>query len=183
VVCARCGTLLRAKASEGKRRYVCATRDGGCGGIKRSAEPLEGYVVRELMDELPQRLLQATRTAPGAWESLGALMRRRQTEEDRLEGLADYLADGTLSKADYLRQKERIQARLTKLQEEIDKLRAQAPRRRLRGAYVEELEAEWARMDLDERRLVLADHITRIKVKPAGHGKRFRPEQVEIEWK
>lgn len=183
VVCDRCGTLLRAKASEGRRRYVCATRDGGCGGIKRSAEPLERYVVRELLEVLPSRLLKALRRAPEVRESLGALMRRRQTEENRLEGLADYLTDGTLSKADYLRQKERIQSRLDKLEEEITRLRAQAPRRRLRGAYVHEIEAEWARMDLDERRLVLADHITRIKVKPAGHGKRFQPEQVEIIWR
>jgi site-specific DNA recombinase len=183
VVCARCGTLLRAKASEGRRRYVCATRDGGCGGIKRAAEPLEGYVVQQLLDELPSRLLQAIRRAPEAMESLGALMRRRQTEEDRLEGLADYLTDGTLSKPEYLRQKQRIQARLDKLEEEITRLRAQAPRRRLRGAYVHEIEAEWARMDLDEKRVTLGDHITRIKVKPAGHGKRFRPEQVEIIWR
>jgi site-specific DNA recombinase len=182
-VCGRCGVPLRAKASEGKRRYVCEPSDGGCGGIKRTAEPLEGYVTRELLLRLPQRLQEATRKVPGAWESLGALMRRRQTEEDRLEGLSDYLADGTLGKAEYLRQKQRVQARLDKLEEEITRLRAQAPRRRLRGAYLWELEAEWARMDLDERRLVVADHITKIDVKAAGHGKRFRPEQVEISWR
>jgi len=183
VVCARCGVPLRSKASAGKRRYVCATRDGGCGGIKRVAEPLEDWVVTKLLREWPERLEKAARSPEGVSETLGALLRRRQTEEDRLEGLVDFLADGTLSKADYLRQKQRIQGRLDKLEEEIIRLRSQAPRRRLRGSYFWELEREWAAMDLNERRLVLADHITRIKVKPAGPGKRFQPEQVEIVWK
>jgi DNA invertase Pin-like site-specific DNA recombinase len=186
VVCANCGTLLRAKASGGRRRYVCATRDGGCGGIKRVAEPLEDWVVSRLLWEVPGRLLKATQSPEGAseTETLGALLRRRATEEDRLEGLADYLTDGTLSKAEYLRQKHRIQGRLTKLEQEITRLRAQAPRRRLKGAHVHEYADAWSGMDLNERRLVLADHITRITVKPVGPGrKRFDPESVEITWK
>jgi site-specific DNA recombinase len=182
-VCGSCGTLLRAKASQGRRRYVCDTRDGGCGGVKRVADPLEVYVTRELLTAIPERVLEATRAAPGASETLGALLLRRQTEEDRLDGLADYLTDGTLSKTEYLRQKGRIQARVTKLEEEIGRLRASAPRRRLRGAYGWELQDEWDRMDLDERRLVLAEHIAKITVLPAGHGKRFKPEQAQIEWK
>jgi site-specific DNA recombinase len=183
VVCARCGTKLHSKASEGKRRYVCATSDGGCGGLKRVAEPLENFVVQELLfTRLPQRLLDARRV-PETWASLAALTRRRDTEEDRLEGLADFLADGTLSKAEYLRQKHRVQTRLQLLEEQLTRIRAQAPRRRLRGATYEELELEWSGLGLEERRLVLADHITRIEVKQAGHGKRFHKDQVAIVWK
>jgi DNA invertase Pin-like site-specific DNA recombinase len=183
VFCAICRNKLRGKRVDGGRRYVCEPLFAGCGGIKRLAEPLEAHVVQQLLLELPQRLLEAARRAPETWETLGALLRRRQTEEDRLKGLADYLTDGTLDKPEYLRQKQRVQARLDKLQEQIAAIRAQEPRRRLRGATLGELQAEWDALDLDEQRAVLADHITRIEVKPAGQGKRFHRDQVEIIWR
>lgn len=184
LVCGRCGAKLRAKRGDGKAKYICDPRDGGCWGVKRLAEPVERYVVWQLLLELPQRLLEAARRAPEAWESLGALMRRRQTEEDRLEGLADYLTDGTLSKAEYLRQKQRVKARLDKVEEEITRLRAQAPRRRLRGAYMHELWDEWNALSLDEQRAMLADHVDHVILKPVGPGRKpFDPRSVEIIWR
>jgi DNA invertase Pin-like site-specific DNA recombinase len=184
VFCGKCGHRLTAKRSAGKRRYYCDSRLGGCGGILRAAEPLERWVVRELLSELPQRLLEAANRAPEHWESLGRLMAQRQTQEDRLDGLADYLADGTLSKADYLRQKKRLQARLDELEAQITSVRSSAPRRRLRGAYLWEIEAEWEQLDLDEQRSLLADHIDKIVVKPVGRGRhRITSDSVEITWR
>jgi site-specific DNA recombinase len=190
--CGRCGTRLRAKKGDADKlrdkpaqpKYVCDRRDGGCGGIKRLAAPVESYVVQQLVREAPKRLIRATRRHPGAWEDLAGLSRRRATEEARLRGLSDYLADGTLSKAEYLRQKGRVQERLDKLEAEITRVRAQAPRRRLLGATFEEIQAAWDGMGLEERRLVLADHISHITIKPVGHGvKKFDPASVEISWR
>jgi site-specific DNA recombinase len=183
VRCGRCGYRLTAKRSGGRRRYHCATRLGGCGGLLRAAEPLERHVVWQLLSQLPDRLLEAARRAPGEWETLGRLLTQRQTQEDRLEGLADYLADGTLDKTEYLRQKKRLQARLDELDAQIASVRAAVPRRRLRGATLEELWAEWEQLDLDEQRAVLADHIDHIVVKPAGRGKHFDPGLIEIHWR
>jgi site-specific DNA recombinase len=192
VVCGRCGTRLRVKKADADKRrdkpaqpkYVCDRRDGGCGGLKRLAEPVERYVVTKLLREAPRRLLEATRAAPDASASLAALSRRRETEEARLQGLSDYLADGTLAKSEYLRQKQRVQGRLEQLEQEITRLRAQAPRRRLLGATFAEIFAAWDGMGLEERRLVLADHISHITIKPVGHGaKRFSPDSVEISWR
>jgi site-specific DNA recombinase len=185
--CGRCGARLKAKRGDAdkqrrtpaKPKYICE----GCRGIKRLAGPLEAHVVWRLLTVLPERLLEATRRAPESWESLAALMRRRQTEEARLAGLADYLTDGTLDKAQYVRQKQRVQTRLDGIEQEIAKLRAQVLRRRLKGAYLEELLAEWEALDLDEQRALLADHVECVVVRPAGHGKRFDPEQVEIIWR
>jgi site-specific DNA recombinase len=192
LVCGKCGTKLRAKRSDADKRrgrpslpkYVCDRRDDGCGGIKRLAEPVEGYVVTQLLREAPRRLIAATRRQPGASEGLAALVRRRETEEARLRGLSDYLADGTLAKAEYLRQKGRVQERLAKLEQEMARLRSQAPRRRLLGATFEEIFAAWGAMGLEERRLVVADHISHITIKPVGHGaKKFSPDSVEIHWR
>jgi site-specific DNA recombinase len=181
--CGRCGNRLTSKPINGIRRYYCATRLGGCGGVARAAERVEAHVVHTLLLELPERLLEAARRAPEEWESLGRLMTARQTEEDRLEGLADFLADGTWDRPTYIRQKRRVQARINDLDARIASLRAAAPRRRLKGATIGELQAEWDALDMDEKRSLLADHITRIVVKPAGQGRRFHPDQLEIHWK
>ena len=182
--CGRCGHRLTGKPSFGKRRYFCDPRGGGCGGLLRVADALETYVVRELLAELPERLLEAARRAPEEWETLGRLMTARQTEEDRLEGLADFLADGTWDRTTYVRQKRRVQARINDLEARISHLRASAPRRRIRGATIEELQAEWDALDLEEQRTLLADHITRIVVKPVGRGRhRMDPDSVEISWR
>jgi site-specific DNA recombinase len=182
VFCGRCGHRLTAKRSGNRRRYYCDSRLGGCGGLLRAAEPLERHVALELLQQLPDRLLEAARRAPQEWEALGRLLTQRQTQENRLEGLADFLADGTLDKTEYLRQKKRLQARLAALDEEIRHVRASAPRRRLKGATLQELQTEWDHLDLDEQRALLADHIERIVVMPVGRGKHFDPEFIEIYW-
>jgi hypothetical protein len=170
VVCGVCGKPLRShrsksnKNSEPQRRYLCDPRDGGHYCVKRLAEPVEEHVVRELLGELPQKL--------------------RQAAEDRLRGLEDLLADGLLDRTGYARQRRRLKVRLDELEEQIAHVRAQAPRRRLKGAYFWELEAEWQQLSLDEQRAVLADHIERVIIKPTGPGlKRFDPTAVEIHWK
>jgi hypothetical protein len=104
-------------------------------------------VVSRLLLELPERLLEAARRAPEEWETLGRLMTARQTEEDRLEGFADFLADGTWDRPTYVRQKKRIQARINDLDARISHLRAAAPRRRLRGTTLGELQAKWDALD------------------------------------
>jgi DNA invertase Pin-like site-specific DNA recombinase len=183
VRCGRCGHRLTAKRRNGKRRYWCDTRLGGCGGLLRVAEPLERWVVWQLLSQLPERLLEVARRAPEEWETLGRLVTQRQTQEDRLEGLADYLTDGTLDKTEYLRQKRRLQARLADLDAQIASVRASAPRRRLRGATLEELWSEWEELDLEEQRAILAGHIHHITVAPVGRGKRFDPGAVTIHWR
>ena len=97
VFCGSCGTRLRSHRSKATReaqprpRYACDRRDGGCGGIKRLASVVDDHVVLYLLKELPGRLLEHAAKAPQEWETLGRLLTARQTQEDRLQGLADYL--------------------------------------------------------------------------------------------
>jgi site-specific DNA recombinase len=190
VVCGICGAPLRSHRSksnretEPQRRYVCDPRAGGGYHVKRLASVVEEQVVWELLGELPRKLLEATRRAPEHWESLGRLLTARQTAEDRLEGLEDLLADGLLDRSGYVRQRRRLKGKLEELDQQIAHVRAQAPRRRLRGAYMHELQAEWDALDLEEQRNLLADHIERIVVKPVGPGrKRMDPDSAEIIWR
>jgi hypothetical protein len=98
--------------------------------------------------------------------------------------MADFLADGTWDKPTYVRQQRRLQGRINDLEAKISHLRASAPRRRLRGATIEELQAEWDALDLEEQRSLLADHLERIVVKPVGRGRhRIDSNSVEIHWR
>jgi hypothetical protein len=111
-------------------------------------------------------------------------MTARQAAEDSLEGLEDLLADGLLDRPGYVRQRRRIKARIEELDQQIAHIHAQAPRRRLRGAYLWEIEAEWEKLDLEDKRVVLADHIAKIVVKPVGRGRhRISSDSVEIHWR
>ena len=183
VFCGRCNHRLTAKRAGNRRRYACMTRLGGCGGLLRVAEPLEAHVVLELLQQLPARLLERARRAPEEWETLGRLMTQRQTEEDRLDGFADFLADDTWDKPTYVRQVRRVKARIAELDDKINQVRASTPRRRLKGATLGELQAEWEQLDLDEKRAVLTDHVDRIVVMPVGRGKHFDPDAIKIHWK
>jgi site-specific DNA recombinase len=183
VFCGRCNHRLTAKRAGNRRRYACMTRLGGCGGLLRVAEPLEAHVVLELLRQLPARLLERARRAPEEWETLGRLMTQRQTEEDRLDGFADFLGDDTWDKATYVRQVRRVKARIAELDDKINQVRASTPRRRLRGATLGELQAEWEQLDLDEKRAVLTDHVDRIVVMPVGRGKHFDGNAIKIHWK
>jgi site-specific DNA recombinase len=181
--CGRCGHRLTAKRSGGKRRYWCDTRLGGCGGLLRVAEPLEAHVTLELLQQLPERLLESAHRAPEEWETLGRLLTQRQTDEDRLAGLEDLLADGLLDRNGFVRQQRRLKVRVTELDDKINQVRASTPRRRLKGATLGELQAEWEQLDLDEKRAVLADHVDRIVVMPVGRGKHFDPNAIKIHWR
>lgn len=190
VYCDVCKAPLRSHRSratreaEPRRRYACDSRDGGCGGVKRLASVIENHAVRRLLLKLPDRLVEAARRAPREWETLGRLMTQRHTEGDRLEGFSDFLADGTWDKPTYVRQVRRVKARIAELDDNINHVRASIPRRRLKGATLGALQAEWEQLDLEEQRAVLADHIERVEVKKVGPGRRpFDPDSIVIHWR
>ena len=190
VFCGTCGTRLRSHRSKATReaqprpRYACDRRDGGCGGIKRLASVVDDYVVLYLLKELPGRLLERAAKVPQERETLGRLLTARQTQEDRLQGLTDYLADGILTRGEYLRQKKRLQVRWDELDGQIAEVRASSSRRRLRGATLEGLRQEWEQLDLEDKRAVLADHVEQVIVKRVGPGRRpFDPDSIQIIWR
>jgi hypothetical protein len=82
-----------------------------------------------------------------------------------------------------VRQVRRVKARIAELDDKINQVRASTPRRRLKGATLGELQAEWEQLDLDEKRAVLTDHVDRIVVMPVGRGKHFDPDAIKIHWK
>jgi site-specific DNA recombinase len=183
----RCGTSLRGKPSDGKRRYVCDTRDGGCEGVKCVADALEAYVRDavitafddpEIGPKIRQRL--AVKLAnPTRGQELQAL---KETARLALERLGDDYADGLLTGVQVERATRRLQHRIEAAEEELASIRQQAGIMAELPDSTEAMRRTWDGWSLEERRQVVGLAVKRVWVKRAGQGKRFTEDRVEIDW-
>ena len=183
----RCGTRLRGKPSESKRRYVCDTRDGGCEGVKVVANAVEEHVrdaVIAAFDDpelgLKIRKRIAARLASPALEQ--AAMEQKKTATEALARLGDDYADGLLTGPQVERATRRLQQRIDAAEAELADIR-QSPTImvELPGSSAA-IKAAWNEWNLEERRQVVRLAIERVWVKRAGQGKRFTAERVEFDW-
>jgi site-specific DNA recombinase len=183
----RCGTSLRGKPSDGKRRYVCDTRDGGCEGVKCVADALEAHVRDavitafddpEIGPKIRQRLAAklATRTRQQELQAL------KETAKLALERLGDDDADGLLTGVQVERATRRLQQRIEAAEEELGGIRQQAEIMVELPASAAAMRRTWDGWDLEERRQVIGLAVKRVWVKRAGQGKRFTEDRVEIDW-
>lgn len=180
-----------------RRTYQCATRNEfsrrkeSCGGMCVGAEPLE-HLIREAVcfrldtDDLASLLS----TSDESSRELAELLALNDQTSTRITALLDDYADGTLSKEDYLRARERLDERLQDIDRRINELR----RARLNvtinaGQTVREA---WESNPDGWRRELIETLIDEIvihssKLKPyydvGGVRHRFDASRVEIKWK
>jgi site-specific DNA recombinase len=185
----RCGTRLKGKRSEGRRRYECERRMGGCGGLKCVAEPLEDRIRDSVITALDdpemgpaiRGQLAARLTDASEEQELNAQI---QADKARLNQLADDYADGVFAdREQFERANRRVQRRIAEAEERLDAIRERG------GILVdlpdgaEALWKAWEAWDIEERRWVINLAVERVWVKPAGQGKRFTVDRVEIDWR
>lgn len=187
--CGACGGRLVARPKQDKRRcYTCVSGPdfGGCGKIRRLAEPVEELVAEALFvaldsPEFAAALRDARRPADDEGSALAAELDRYEERKARLQ--EDHYVEGTLAKADYLR-----------LVAEVD-ARADGARRRLverAGSRVvdglpagaEAVRAWWEAAGLDRRRALVGALVERVVVHSALKGRNtFDPSRIEIVWR
>lgn len=193
LVCGKCGTKLVSRKSgkvssskNGARRnrtYVCSSspEQGGCGGMRIVAEPLEGYVALQIVERVdgPElaRAVAERRSAPDQ-----GLLAAVETEQAALEQLSrDHYVDRVIGREQFLAASKELQARLEGLRSRL------ALQERQGGAETwlgkgDVLQATWWAMTFDQRRAVVAAVVDRIVVAPAMRGigrfdeRRVRPE-------
>jgi site-specific DNA recombinase len=184
----RCGTKLRGKPSDAKRRYVCDTRDGGCEGVKVVAEALEDHVRDavitafddpEMGPKIRQRL--AAKLANPTREQ--ELQTQKEMAELTLAKLGDDYADGLLTGVQVERATRRLQQRIDATEEELAAIRQQAGIMVELPDSAEAMRRAWDGWDLEERRQVIGLAVDRVWVKRAGQGKRFTEGRVEFDWR
>jgi site-specific DNA recombinase len=182
VRCGLCGEPLQAKRRRGVRRYVCMHAPGtsGCGRITILADPLEEVVRDAVLVALDNQRYTAAIKEQEAGGEQAQLAADLTADEAKLLELVDLYTDREISKAEYLRGREKLEARIRKA-----KARLRRPPKVLEGlpSGAEALRALWDDWDVDHRRQVLEAVLETVVVHPATVRARFDRDRVELRWR
>lgn len=183
--CGLCGANLVARPkADGRRCYVCATDQGGCGKIRQLAAPLEEMVAEAAMSWHQEH-------APSSEQLLdrrpSQLRRSLDADVGALEELArDRYVRRVISDAEFMAARTDLAARIAEAQREMERLASGASRR----SYLFNAEAEappWETPageepeDISGWRRFVAEAVERVAVGPAVRGQNFfNADRVEI---
>ncbi|MBV8540576.1 MAG: recombinase family protein [Pseudonocardiales bacterium] len=185
VRCGKCnarmyGTTRRDRRSQTSTViYRCPGKGvGGCGGVSRSAAPIDEYVTTLVLMEQSKIALRKLEELP-PWE-----------KEQELAGVLAQIKETTqayenqkISGGRYFPLIERLEARERTLKTEKRKYEA---KRQARVEAATDLTTEWNRSDftLEQKQAAIAKSITAIVIQPAPRqGVRFSPDQLTIVWR
>jgi site-specific DNA recombinase len=181
VHCGECGQPMVRDVTFGKRRvWRCRPRfqRPGCGKVSCPADRLEEIVTEALLAAVDgpglARMLNK-KEGTGAGNELAAA-------EATLHDLAELFGAGGITQAEWLAARRGAEQRADKARQ---KLASDGASRALEG-YAERgaLRKAWPKLDVDQRRSILAAVIERVDVaKGAGNGARFDPGRIAIIWK
>jgi site-specific DNA recombinase len=181
--CGRCGTAMHIASVGGKRRYRCpvGTGRGGCGGVTIVADDIDDLIVEAVMQRLDTPAL-ARRLRDSAGDDADAqLGEQLANDERRLLELADDYADERIGRAEWLRLRDRVEARV---KDARGRLAKRASIDVLAGADGGALRASWPELEVTRRRAIVSAVIDRITIAPARPGfPRFDPERIDVAWR
>jgi DNA invertase Pin-like site-specific DNA recombinase len=176
-------TLIRSR-SNGLPSYVCPSPPDGCGRLAIKAVPVEEIVtetVFTLFDggQLETVLTQKSKTRK---PNPAAEVAKIEAELDRL---ADLLGSGKLTAAQFTRANSGLMQRLEEAEKKVAEVRESENTTALLTPYKAKpglLRQQWPKLNVDQRRAVLAAVIDRIEIKPGEIGCRFDPSRIDITW-
>lgn len=175
--CGKCGKSMFASPMRAKGKEWMVYR---CFG---------GYCITRHMDrvdEVVESVLLARLSAPDAVSGLMPReelkpLRQRATElRDRRDTLAALLAEGLLSAKAVREQAGALSSELLKVENQISRASGSSHLDELIRAGAD-IPARWEATPIADKRKIIRSLLS-IVVLPAGKGKRFAPEQVQIEW-
>jgi hypothetical protein len=140
----------------------------------------------DLVDEVVEEVVLDRLTQPDVLtllsptEDVSALAAQASAVRERLDGLAELLADGTLPKAAVRVASSRLRRRLDELTARIASATSGDALAPLVSAG--DVRSHWRTMALRSRRTVV-DALVGVTLLPSGKGVRFDPAQVRIEWR
>jgi hypothetical protein len=141
-----------------------------------------------VIERLKKTDLAAALAAAAATDDSSAELAERTRERTdllaRRDELEEAVAEGTLAVAAFGRAVERVEARLSAIDEAIATLSASSDAPPLAEiATAESVEAWWGSADLMRRRRIV-DHLMTITVGPGRHGaKQFDPSRLRVDWR
>lgn len=191
--CGKCGSQLNGATKRDnpsrpiRNTYQCL--NGGC--VTRNAPALEHFlrelIVYRLGSPQMDRLINSARTRGSASE----LLSKQEGIKARLETLLDDYTDGTLTKAEYTRAKNRLASQLEDVDGKLVELYQTDTLDGITGT-IDSIRERWLVEDNGWRRQVIGTLIERVvvhvgKTKPYyiadGVRYRFDPELIDVEWR
>jgi site-specific DNA recombinase len=169
--CGVCGLPVRSggsgRASQGVPVYRCSSGKH----VKRRVELVDSLVEGVILGLLEREQIAAptTTTAPTDVRGQADAIRLR------LEQLEDKYADGDITRAGYLRNRDRLAGKLADLERQEALARLPGP---VEGVTPD----RWAALPLERRRAVVG-YLVDVKLMPAAASGHHNPELIKIEWR
>jgi hypothetical protein len=176
--------MIARPRDDKQRRYVCPGRLAGtCGKAFILAEPLEELVTEVVLHRLDapefDKALHEHERAGTATQQEAASGQLRE-DRRRLEQLAVMWADHELTRAEYLKPRERLVARIEQAERSQARQNGTGAVRAVAGSA----RKRWPDMSFDQRRAVLRAMLATVTIGPGRRGfNRFDPSRVYPEWK
>lgn len=202
--CGLCGTSLigntakQPRSGETYRIYRCRHQarrnpeDRGCGRVTRGAIPLEHFIKELIIYRLDSpQLADLLSAQDGSKQRAQELLNKRALLEAKMNDLVDDYADGTLSKFEFRRAKQRAQEQLEAVQDQIAALHSSDTLEGLISAG-QSVRAQWEAETDGWRRAVIDLLIEKIvvnagkklpRVKIDGKTYYFDSELIDVVWK
>lgn len=185
--CGKCAGRLYSMPKNGRRRYGCAMGPDarGCGGVFIYAEMLERFITEAVLYRLDSPTMHEVLTGTeGEDDRARDLAGAMETDTARLGELATTWADGEISKAEWLKARDRIETRLEATRREF----YQVTHRDAVAAYVgrgDELREQWDGLTLSRQVAIVKAVLSTATILPAAvpgrHG--LDPDRVQPEWR
>lgn len=179
-LCDVCGSTVNAGGgATGRGVYRCS---GSSGHVIRKREPVDDLVERVVIERLsrPDARVLTRASPPG---QAADLLAQSDALRQRLEGLSEAYADGTITIGQLRKGSERLRTALAELEGRLAAL-DNGPGAELRELVsADDVAAAWSVLSNDTRRGIIARLMT-IRLKPPGRGVRILdPASIRIEWR
>nr|WP_231134577.1 recombinase family protein [Motilibacter deserti] len=170
--CSLCGATLMSHPRAGVRRYVCKTGADftGCGRITITADPLEQFIADAVLLRLDSpgfaRSLRKEATADAASAALAEAIEADTAQLDELAGL---YAAKAITAAEWMTARKPIEARISDAKRRLSRASASGRAAEWAGNG-QQLRAQWAELNLDRQRAIVAAVLDHAIIAPGTRG-------------
>lgn len=181
--CGRCGAGMCGRPKAQTPRYVCPNVPGteSCGGIATVAARTDDHV-RDLVlvalssPDLVGRLEQVDDADRGLPAAIRA-------DEHQLEELAEEWGSGAISRGEWRKAREVIDARLERNRARLDAATRVRPIMGFTGEPFAELLGRWEALNVSQRRALVGAVLAGVVVAPADPRKKWDPDRFTPDWR
>lgn len=175
-----CGAFMDAGPREAYRCRSLRYGAGGGGHVRRSAATLDAFVAGRVVARLERPDAVDLLAPKTPMVDAPALRQQAVDLRGQLEGWDTDRTEKRVTRERWLAQTERINAKLKAVEATLEAAVQTSPLSVLVGA--DDVYAAWAGLPLGQQRAVV-DLLIEVRVLPAGPGRAFDPDAIEVTWK